>query len=200
MDGSTQRKPPGVARQQVTSSCFAKKKATPVCRPLRGSPPLLDWSGGCGTRASRSDSPRRLPLTSLRYSAAHRGNEKQVLCALRARFVSWVSARHSRADELGCAMSCTNAMLTPIFYCLGLMCSGIGLTYSSLAVSVLKQTSNIDPTGPFSSSDCDASVNSSSPYISLMKCRNASSALSNCPGVISICTSNFTRNPVGASA
>jgi len=56
-------------------------------------PALLDRSGGCGTRAMRSDitsdlagvvcqlsrmascfiSPRRNPLTSLRYSAAHRG-------------------------------------------------------------------------------------------------------------------------------
>ena len=41
---------PGVARQQVTFSCFAKekvtkKKAPPVRRPLRGFPALLDWSG-----------------------------------------------------------------------------------------------------------------------------------------------------------
>jgi hypothetical protein len=54
-----------------------KKKPTPVCRPLRGYPALLDWSGGCGTRASCSDSPRRNPLTSLRYSAAHRGRRNK---------------------------------------------------------------------------------------------------------------------------
>ena len=41
--------------------------------PPFGFPALLDWSGGCGTRATRSNSPRRHPLTSLRYSAAHRG-------------------------------------------------------------------------------------------------------------------------------
>ncbi|MCK9200717.1 MAG: hypothetical protein M0P59_04405 [Gallionella sp.] len=55
-----------------------KAKATPVCRPLRGFPAMLDWSGGCGTRASRSNSPRRLPLPSLRFSAAHRGIEKRL--------------------------------------------------------------------------------------------------------------------------
>jgi hypothetical protein len=38
-------------------------------------PALLDWSGGCGTRATRSNGPRRNPLTSLRYSAAHRGRK-----------------------------------------------------------------------------------------------------------------------------
>jgi hypothetical protein len=45
-----------------------------------GYPALLDWSGGCGTRATRSDSPRRHPLTSLRYSAAHRGKKAKRFC------------------------------------------------------------------------------------------------------------------------
>jgi len=40
-------------------------------------PALLDWSGGCGTRATRSDNPRRHPLTSLRYSAALRGRKAE---------------------------------------------------------------------------------------------------------------------------
>ena len=48
-------------------------------------PALLDWSGGCGTRTIRcastcSNSPRRQPLTSLRYSAAHRGSEHRRCC------------------------------------------------------------------------------------------------------------------------
>jgi hypothetical protein len=97
--------PSGVARQLVTFSCFAKekvtkKKATPVCRPLRGFPALLDWSGGCGTRTIRyaatcSNSPRRLPLTSLRYSAAHRGRKSKNLKPPRGHFVPILtSQRH----------------------------------------------------------------------------------------------------------
>jgi len=31
-----------------------KEKATPVSRPLRGFPALLDWSGGCGTRYAQT--------------------------------------------------------------------------------------------------------------------------------------------------
>jgi len=49
-----------------------QRKGDPGLPPF-GFPALLDWSGGCGTRATRSDSPRRNPLTSLRYSAALRG-------------------------------------------------------------------------------------------------------------------------------
>ena len=69
------QKPPGVARQQVTFLVLPRKvtqrnrsrfAAPTVC------PALLDWSGGCGTRATRSNNPRRNLLTSLRYSAAHR--------------------------------------------------------------------------------------------------------------------------------
>jgi len=64
-----------------------KEKATLVCRPLRGFPALLGKSGGCGTRATRSDSPRRNPLTCLCYSAALKGMKSHAaLCALRARF------------------------------------------------------------------------------------------------------------------
>ena len=44
-------------------------------------PALLDRSGGCGTRticyaATCSDSPRRLPLTCLRYSVVNEGYPK----------------------------------------------------------------------------------------------------------------------------
>jgi len=77
----------GVARQQVTFLVLPRKvtkRNRPRFAAPAGCPALLDWSGGCGTRAARSDSPRRYPLTSLRYSAAHRGNEA-VLCALCAR-------------------------------------------------------------------------------------------------------------------
>ncbi len=39
-------------------------------------PALLDRSGGCGTRTACSDSPRRLPLTCLRYSVVEQGYPK----------------------------------------------------------------------------------------------------------------------------
>ena len=58
---------PGAARRAGYLSCFAKKgnpkKATPFRRPpLRcGFPSLLAKPGCCGTRAMRSDSPRRNP-------------------------------------------------------------------------------------------------------------------------------------------
>ena len=75
------RSAPGVARQQVTFLVLPRKvtqRRRPRCAaPLRGFPALLAWSGGCGTRATRSDSPRRHPLTSLRYSAAHRGMKSE---------------------------------------------------------------------------------------------------------------------------
>ena len=44
-----------------------------LSRPLS----LLDWSGGCGTRTACSDSPRRNPLTSLRYSVADEGMKSE---------------------------------------------------------------------------------------------------------------------------
>jgi hypothetical protein len=58
-----------------------QKEGDPGFPPF-GCPALLDWSGGCGTRATRSDSPRRNPLTSLRYSAAYRGitDEIKITC------------------------------------------------------------------------------------------------------------------------
>src|SRR5450756_1488974 len=68
--------PPVVARQQVTFLVLPRKvtkRNRPRFAAPAGFPALLDWSGGCGTRATRSNSPRRHPLTSLRYSAAHRG-------------------------------------------------------------------------------------------------------------------------------
>jgi len=51
------------------------KETPPRFAAPAASPALLDWSGGCGTRAMRSNSPRRLSLTSLRYSAALRGGK-----------------------------------------------------------------------------------------------------------------------------
>ena len=71
---------PGVARQQVTFLVLPRKvtqRRRPRFAAASRFPALLDWSGGCGTRTSCSDSPRRLPLTSLRYSAAHRGRKIQ---------------------------------------------------------------------------------------------------------------------------
>jgi|SRR3989338_7872466 len=53
-----------------------QKEGDPGLPPF-GFPALLDWSGGCGTRAARSDSPCRNPLTSLRYSAALRGGQSE---------------------------------------------------------------------------------------------------------------------------
>ena len=58
-----------------------KKKDTPLTAPSKerwGYPALLAMPGGCGTRASRSDSPRRLPPAWLRYSAVRRGPNNQV--------------------------------------------------------------------------------------------------------------------------
>src|SRR3989338_3437202 len=93
-------KPPGVARQQVTFLVLPRKvtqRRRPRFAAASRYPALLDWSGGCGTRAARSDitsdlagvvcqpsrmascfiSPRRNPLTSPRYSAAHRGGKSK---------------------------------------------------------------------------------------------------------------------------
>src|SRR5450759_2661490 len=86
------QKPSGVARQQVTFLVLPRKvtqRSRPRFAAAARCPALLDRSGGCGTRTACSNSPRRNPLTSLRYSAAHRGKCKAVLCALCARFVEW---------------------------------------------------------------------------------------------------------------
>ena len=76
---------PVVDRQLVTFSCFAKEKvtkkqATPVYRPLRGFPALLDRSGFLinshdPLRVHVLKHIRQNSLTSLRYSAAHRGEK-----------------------------------------------------------------------------------------------------------------------------
>ena len=87
------------AGQLLFLACPSKsnqKERHPAYRPLRGFPALLTMPGGCGkrsfvpvwaqkvgvplweTRASRSDSPRRLPPAWLRYSAVRRGPENQV--------------------------------------------------------------------------------------------------------------------------
>ena len=52
-----------------------KQKATLLTAPT-GFPALLAKPGGCGTRPTASDSPRRLPPARLRYSAAEKGNFK----------------------------------------------------------------------------------------------------------------------------
>jgi len=63
----------------------AKEKATPgYAVGFANSPALLDEPGGCGTRASPSDSPRRRPPVHLRCSALHMGTRK----------TSWLN-RHS---------------------------------------------------------------------------------------------------------
>ena len=77
------QKPPGVARQQVTFLALPRKvtqRRRPRFAAAARFPALLDCSGGCGTRATRSDSPRRNPLTSLRYSAALRGKKAKRFC------------------------------------------------------------------------------------------------------------------------
>src|SRR3989338_5913553 len=54
----THRKPPGVARQQVTFLVLPRKvtqRRRPRFAAASRYPALLDWSGGCGTRAARSD-------------------------------------------------------------------------------------------------------------------------------------------------
>jgi hypothetical protein len=93
--------PPGVARQLVTFLVLPRK-VTKRNRPRFAAasryPALLDWSGGCGTRTTCSDSPRRNPLTSLRYSAAHRGKKSGrcgVRCAHGFLFCRQRSARYA---------------------------------------------------------------------------------------------------------
>ena len=83
------------AGQLLFLACPSKsnqKERHPAYRPLQGFPALLAMPGGCGTRASRSDSPRRLPPAYLRYSAAHRGPETHVntngASAFRSIFIS----------------------------------------------------------------------------------------------------------------
>jgi hypothetical protein len=89
------QKPPGVARQLVTFLVLPRKvtkRSRPRFAAPAGFPALLDWSGGCGTRTIRyastcSNSPRRHLLTSLRYSAAHRGKmQNGFVCATRTFF------------------------------------------------------------------------------------------------------------------
>ena len=68
--------------RQLVTFLVLPRKVTKRNRPRFAAaaryPALLDWSGGCGTRATRSNSPRRNPLTSLRYSAAHRGGNAKI--------------------------------------------------------------------------------------------------------------------------
>ena len=66
----------------------AKEKATPGAAPF-GFLALLGKPGGCGTRATPSDSPRRLPPAFLRCSALSTGTPKASmpdLCAAKNDF------------------------------------------------------------------------------------------------------------------
>jgi hypothetical protein len=121
---------PVVDRQLVTFLVLPRK-VTKRNRPRFAAasryPALIDWSGGCGTRATRSNitsdlagvvcqlsrmascfiSARRHPLTSLRYSAAHRGKGRYAKSAsqntsrcLPAVF-SWCNCRVSICKSLG---------------------------------------------------------------------------------------------------
>jgi hypothetical protein len=56
-----------------------KEKATLLAAPSEY-PALLAKPSGCATRATRSDSARRLPSAWLRYSAAHKGTRDVVIC------------------------------------------------------------------------------------------------------------------------
>ena len=59
-----------------------KEKATLLTAPS-GCPALLAKPSGCATRATRSDSARRLPSAWLRYSAVHKGTGNGVtICDL----------------------------------------------------------------------------------------------------------------------
>jgi hypothetical protein len=66
----------GAARRLVTFLASPRKvtqrRRAPSTAPS-GFPALLVKPGGCGTRAARSDSPRRLPPACLRCSAVDRG-------------------------------------------------------------------------------------------------------------------------------
>jgi hypothetical protein len=70
---------PGAARRLVTFLASPRKvtqrRRHPSTAPT-GFPALLAKPGGCGTRALRSDSPRRNPPTRLRYSAVDQGEFK----------------------------------------------------------------------------------------------------------------------------
>src|SRR3989338_4473877 len=71
----------GLPGSKLLSFASPKRKYPKKRRPRFAAasrfPALLDWSGGCGTRAARSDRPRRNPPTSLRHSAAHRGGKTE---------------------------------------------------------------------------------------------------------------------------
>ena len=66
---------------------------------------MLDWSGGCGTRTIRcastcSDSPRRNPLTSLRYSVVEQGNVSQQPKLKATKQTVWAQSAHTRISIL----------------------------------------------------------------------------------------------------
>jgi hypothetical protein len=84
----------------------ARRKGDPGLPPF-GFPALLDWSGGCGTRASRSDSPRRHPLTSLRYSAAHRGKK------IKTKPTAWALRAHAKMQSALRRIVCICYLISP---------------------------------------------------------------------------------------
>ncbi len=84
---------PGVARRQVTFLVLPRKvtkRGRPRCAAPAGFPPLLDWSGFLinshdPLRGHVLKHIRQNSLTSLRYSAAHRGNENSFVGRLAKR-------------------------------------------------------------------------------------------------------------------
>ena len=94
----------------------AVKENTPRFAAPAGFPALLAWSGGCGTRATRSNSPRRHPLTSLRYSAAHRGiREAGIVCDVRTVLV--YAASVACATLAGDRYRNAQSILSRLAYC-----------------------------------------------------------------------------------
>jgi hypothetical protein len=75
----TEPHPQGVSPPDAL--CFAqvsaRKEGDPIHRPLRGFPALLAGPGGCATRATRSNSARRLPPARLCCSAVDQGDYLQ---------------------------------------------------------------------------------------------------------------------------
>ena len=64
---------------------------------------MLDWSGGCGTRTIRcastcSNSPRRHPLASLRYSVAEQGRvmrKTKIKTTINSELHMWALCAHT---------------------------------------------------------------------------------------------------------
>ena len=87
------------------------RKRHPLHRPLRGFPALLAKPGGCATRATRSDSARRLPPARLRYSAAQQGAPKTKTSTLRQpRFANMSPITQRLITRIHCDVSNLNLL------------------------------------------------------------------------------------------